>query len=70
MLNVMHVFAGQQECNPDLKMYSNGTEMRCPDETGKIVVPILLAFYMLLTNVLLLNLLIAMFRYVVLGYLP
>ncbi|XP_064607537.1 transient receptor potential cation channel subfamily M member-like 2 isoform X2 [Liolophura sinensis] len=52
---------GQQECNADLRMYSNGTDLRCPDENGKIIVPILLAFYMLLTNVLLLNLLIAMF---------
>ncbi|WAR05149.1 TMP2L-like protein [Mya arenaria] len=37
------------------------TAARCPTDTGKWVVPIMMGIYMLLANVLLLNLLIAMF---------
>ncbi|XP_078660979.1 transient receptor potential cation channel subfamily M member-like 2 isoform X2 [Branchiostoma floridae x Branchiostoma belcheri] len=38
-------------------------QQRCPSEEGTYVVPVLLGLYMLVTNVLLLNLLIAMFGY-------
>lgn len=37
-------------------------DKRCPSDIGRYFVPVLLGIYMLLTNVLLLNLLIAMFR--------
>ncbi|XP_060577769.1 transient receptor potential cation channel subfamily M member-like 2 isoform X4 [Ruditapes philippinarum] len=54
---------GTADCSYDEVMWLNGTLPRCPTDTGKIVVPILMGVYMLLANVLLLNLLIAMFSY-------
>ncbi|XP_078586018.1 transient receptor potential cation channel subfamily M member-like 2 [Branchiostoma floridae x Branchiostoma japonicum] len=47
--------------NDSLAIATN--QQRCPSETGTYVVPVLLGLYMLVTNVLLLNLLIAMFGY-------
>ncbi|XP_064594682.1 transient receptor potential cation channel subfamily M member-like 2 isoform X2 [Liolophura sinensis] len=54
---------GQDQCTFDYALYSNNTLPRCPTVVATYVVPILLGFYMLLTNVLLLNLLIAMFSF-------
>ncbi|KAI8514539.1 Transient receptor putative cation channel sub M member 2 [Branchiostoma belcheri] len=49
------------EANDSLAIATN--QQRCPSEAGTYVVPVLLGLYMLVTNVLLLNLLIAMFGY-------
>ncbi|XP_066299867.1 transient receptor potential cation channel subfamily M member-like 2 isoform X2 [Branchiostoma lanceolatum] len=46
----------------DATAIANNTQ-RCPSEIGTYLVPVLLGLYMLVTNVLLLNLLIAMFGY-------
>ncbi|XP_053372803.1 transient receptor potential cation channel subfamily M member-like 2 [Mercenaria mercenaria] len=54
---------GSPDCTYDEMLWINGTQPRCPTDTGKVVVPILMGVYMLLANVLLLNLLIAMFSY-------
>ncbi|XP_060580659.1 transient receptor potential cation channel subfamily M member-like 2 isoform X2 [Ruditapes philippinarum] len=54
---------GSPDCTFDAALWLDGTHPRCPTDTGKIVVPILMGVYMLLANVLLLNLLIAMFSY-------
>ncbi|KAH3739278.1 hypothetical protein DPMN_045928 [Dreissena polymorpha] len=53
---------GLTECTHDSVLWTNGTYPRCPSETGKIVVPIMMAIYLLVANILLLNLLIAMLR--------
>ncbi|XP_052774542.1 transient receptor potential cation channel subfamily M member-like 2 isoform X2 [Mya arenaria] len=50
-------------CTDDRAVWINGSQPRCPTDLGKIVVPILLGIYMIIANVLLLNLLIAMFSY-------
>ncbi|XP_025081227.1 transient receptor potential cation channel subfamily M member 2-like isoform X2 [Pomacea canaliculata] len=49
----------------DSNCVTNTTSLdkRCPSDIGRYFVPVLLGIYMLLTNVLLLNLLIAMFSY-------
>nr|KAI8744050.1 transient receptor potential cation channel subfamily M member 2-like [Biomphalaria glabrata] len=52
-----------ETCTNNATEYSTYTIKRCPSEVGKYFVPILLGFYMLMTTVLLLNLLIAMFSY-------
>ncbi|KAL4228805.1 Transient receptor putative cation channel subfamily M member 2 [Mactra antiquata] len=54
---------GSSDCTSDEMLWINGTYPRCPTDTGKVFVPILMGVYMLLANVLLLNLLIAMFSY-------
>ncbi|XP_052253944.1 transient receptor potential cation channel subfamily M member-like 2 isoform X2 [Dreissena polymorpha] len=54
---------GDQNCTFDEMLWSNGTSPRCPSDVGKVVVPILMGVYMMFANVLLLNLLIAMFSY-------
>ncbi|CAH1774148.1 unnamed protein product [Owenia fusiformis] len=54
---------GQEDCTTDFALYSNGTLPRCPTYLGTQLMPMLLALYMLFTNVLMLNLLIAMFSY-------
>ncbi|CAC5368004.1 TRPM3 [Mytilus coruscus] len=46
-------------CTDDPALYLNGTMTRCPQQNA--IVPLLLAIYMVLTNILLVNLLIAMF---------
>ena len=56
------LFAGENECSNNPAEYSQSNVTRCPDEVGTEVVPILLGVYILITNVLMLNLLIAMFR--------
>ncbi|OWF39756.1 transient receptor potential cation channel subfamily M member 2-like [Mizuhopecten yessoensis] len=51
----------EPECSFDPLLYENDTLPRCPTEIGGYVVPILMGFYMMIANLLLLNLLIAMF---------
>ncbi|XP_033748450.1 transient receptor potential cation channel subfamily M member-like 2 [Pecten maximus] len=51
----------EPECSFDPKLYENDTLPRCPTQIGGYVVPILMGFYMMIANILLLNLLIAMF---------
>ncbi|XP_067687429.1 transient receptor potential cation channel subfamily M member-like 2 [Haliotis asinina] len=50
-------------CSDDPALYLTDQADRCPTNQGKYLVPILMGIYILLTNVLLLNLLIAMFSY-------
>ena len=54
--------AGTDDCTDNATLYSDYNEQRCPSEIGKYLVPVLMGIYVLMTNVLLLNLLIAMFR--------
>ncbi|XP_069135889.1 transient receptor potential cation channel subfamily M member-like 2 isoform X2 [Argopecten irradians] len=51
----------EPDCSFDPKLYGNDTLPRCPTQIGGYVVPILMGFYMMIANILLLNLLIAMF---------
>ena len=53
---------GLNSCTNDPSLYSDYTEIRCPTDVGKYVVPIFMAVYILLTQVLLINMLIAMFN--------
>nr|KAG5691042.1 hypothetical protein BaRGS_021253 [Batillaria attramentaria] len=53
---------GDVECTNNRTLYSGYKEHRCPSAIGQYMVPIMMAVYVLITNVLLLNLLIAMFR--------
>ncbi|XP_013398789.1 transient receptor potential cation channel subfamily M member 2 [Lingula anatina] len=52
---------GITDCTTDLA--GNSTLPRCPSEAGTWVTPILLGLYILFTNILMFNLLIAMFSY-------
>ncbi|XP_052805159.1 transient receptor potential cation channel subfamily M member-like 2 isoform X2 [Mya arenaria] len=52
---------GEADCSYDATLWLNGTQARCPTDTGKWLVPIMMGIYMMIANVLLLNLLIAMF---------
>ncbi|KAL3836753.1 hypothetical protein ACJMK2_022170 [Sinanodonta woodiana] len=54
---------GSADCTNDPALYNSGSYSRCPTESGKYFVPLLMGVYMLMSNILLLNLLIAMFRY-------
>ncbi|XP_059152108.1 transient receptor potential cation channel subfamily M member-like 2 isoform X2 [Physella acuta] len=54
---------GSSTCTDDPTQYSDYDVLRCPSPVGKYFVPILLGLYILMTNVLLLNLLIAMFSF-------
>nr|KAG5691040.1 hypothetical protein BaRGS_021251 [Batillaria attramentaria] len=54
---------GDVECTNNRTLYSGYKEQRCPSAIGQYMVPIMMAVYVLITNVLLLNLLIAMFSY-------
>ncbi|KAH3703778.1 hypothetical protein DPMN_078825 [Dreissena polymorpha] len=54
---------GNTKCTFDEILWGNGTYPRCPSNVGRVIVPILMGVYVLLANVLLLNLLIAMFSY-------
>lgn len=63
MLVIKHTFlsTGKEDCVENMAAYTNGTHVRCPSEAGKVIVPILLAFYMLYMHILMLSLLIAVF---------
>ncbi|XP_052793974.1 transient receptor potential cation channel subfamily M member 4-like isoform X3 [Mya arenaria] len=52
-------------CSHNETEWRSGTVARCPDHVSKYAVPILLGVYMLIVQVLLLNLLIAMFSYTI-----
>ena len=52
--------AGEIACTDNPTIYKAGTLPRCPEDTW--IVPILLGIYIMFANVLMLNLLIAMFR--------
>lgn len=52
----------EPNCSFDAAIYNAGTLPRCPTEVGRYATPILMGIYVLFVNVLLLNLLIAMFR--------
>nr|KAG5688392.1 hypothetical protein BaRGS_026660 [Batillaria attramentaria] len=54
---------GDAQCTNNRTLYSGYKEQRCPSAIGQYMVPIMMAVYVLVTNVLLLNLLIAMFSY-------
>ncbi|XP_005100068.2 transient receptor potential cation channel subfamily M member-like 2 [Aplysia californica] len=53
---------GTGSCSKNASVYSAHPENRCPTTVGRYFVPMLMGVYILLTNVLLLNLLIAMFN--------
>ncbi|XP_033724836.1 transient receptor potential cation channel subfamily M member-like 2 isoform X2 [Pecten maximus] len=53
----------EPECTFNSLLYSNDTLPRCPTQVGSFVVPWLMGLYVLFSNILLLNLLIAMFSY-------
>ncbi|KAL3837308.1 hypothetical protein ACJMK2_022674, partial [Sinanodonta woodiana] len=52
---------GTNDCTHIEELFQNGTQHRCPTESGKYVVPVLMGAYMLMCNILLLNLLISIF---------
>ncbi|KAL3837266.1 hypothetical protein ACJMK2_022633 [Sinanodonta woodiana] len=52
---------GTNDCTNILELYINGTQPRCPTDSGKYAVPVLMGMYMLMCNILLLNLLISIF---------
>ncbi|OPL20469.1 hypothetical protein AM593_02250, partial [Mytilus galloprovincialis] len=53
----------EPNCSFDAAIYNAGTLPRCPTEVGRYATPILMGIYVLFVNVLLLNLLIAMFSF-------
>lgn len=53
--------AGGEDCTYNATIYATNPERRCPEERG--VATLLMAVYVLFANVLLLNILIAMFRW-------
>ncbi|XP_052080210.1 transient receptor potential cation channel subfamily M member 1-like isoform X2 [Mytilus californianus] len=57
----LEIIEGQESstCTMEPSVYKNSTLPRCPESTA--LVPVVLAIYMVLTNLMLLNLLIAMF---------
>ncbi|KAL3837145.1 hypothetical protein ACJMK2_022523, partial [Sinanodonta woodiana] len=54
---------GTSDCTSVAELYRNGTYPRCPTVSGKYFVPLLMGLYMFMCNILLLNLLIAIFGY-------
>ncbi|KAH3857394.1 hypothetical protein DPMN_100001, partial [Dreissena polymorpha] len=54
---------GETKCTDDANLWMNETVSRCTSETSKILAPIMMGVYLLFSNILLLNLLIAMFSY-------
>ena len=53
---------GEEECSNITGVYEAGILPRCPDEMATHIAPFMLAVYVLIGNILMLNLLIAMFR--------
>ncbi|GFS15664.1 transient receptor potential cation channel subfamily M member 3 [Elysia marginata] len=52
---------GEGDCTTNRTIWLDDPSKRCPEENA--IVPVMLALYMILTNILLVNLLIAMFSY-------
>ncbi|XP_041363917.1 transient receptor potential cation channel subfamily M member-like 2 [Gigantopelta aegis] len=53
---------GENECSNNATVIRNGAQ-RCPTTAGRYLVPVLLSGYILMTNVLLLNIIIAQFSF-------
>ena len=51
----------ENECTENYDLYSNYTQIRCPDKDTNYAAYLLFGIYLMLTNVLLFNLLIAIF---------
>ncbi|XP_059140163.1 uncharacterized protein LOC131928230 [Physella acuta] len=49
-------------CTDDSALYSNYTHLRCPSNVGRYYVPVLMGMYVMITNILLFNLIIAKFN--------
>ncbi|KAL3836664.1 hypothetical protein ACJMK2_022086 [Sinanodonta woodiana] len=60
---MLDVIEGTNNCTDIEALYINGIQPRCPSTAGRYFVPILAGVYMLMCNILLLNLLIALFSY-------
>ncbi|KAK3605982.1 hypothetical protein CHS0354_019661 [Potamilus streckersoni] len=56
---------GVQECTDIAELYGNGTLPRCPTMSGKYFVLVMKGVYVMMCNILLLNLLIAIFSYTI-----
>jgi len=56
-------------CLNETEWDESSSQPRCPSRVGTYAVPVLMAVYMIVVQVLLLNLLIAMFRCAYVGYL-
>ena len=65
---VLHFIEKEPSCSFDAAVYNAGTLPRCATDSRRIFASIMLGFYMLLSNILLLNVLIAMFRYIMILY--
>ncbi|XP_052235200.1 transient receptor potential cation channel subfamily M member 7-like isoform X2 [Dreissena polymorpha] len=52
-----------KDCTNDTGLWENGTTRLCPTETGRTYGPFMMGVYLMFSNILLLNILIAMFNY-------
>ncbi|KAH9489290.1 hypothetical protein Btru_057021 [Bulinus truncatus] len=50
------------DCTTDSTVYNTYTKLRCPSEAGSYYVPVLMGIYVIIVNILLFNLLIALFN--------
>ncbi|XP_055860082.1 transient receptor potential cation channel subfamily M member 1-like [Biomphalaria glabrata] len=50
------------ECTSNASMYFDNEQLRCPSEVGSIYVPIIMGLYAIIVNILLFNLIIALFN--------
>ena len=57
---VSSIFTGENDCTTNETIWREDPMQRCPEKSA--IIFILLSLYMVLTNILLVNLLIAMFR--------
>ena len=53
---------GGETCTDNNELYSNYTQLRCPSRSSNQIVTIFLTLYILITNFLLLNILLAIFN--------
>uniref|UniRef100_A0A2C9KPX7 Ion transport domain-containing protein n=1 Tax=Biomphalaria glabrata TaxID=6526 RepID=A0A2C9KPX7_BIOGL len=51
-----------KECTTDSAIYDSYTELRCPSKSGTYLVPALMGIYVIIVDILLFNLLIALFN--------
>ena len=61
---LLHVYVSVEspECSSNRTVYGSTNTPRCPTYYGQYIVPFMMGFYMLFSNILLINLVIAMFR--------
>ncbi|KAL3836239.1 hypothetical protein ACJMK2_021678, partial [Sinanodonta woodiana] len=52
---------GEDNCSDNEALYRNGAVPRCPTTSGQYIVPVMMGIYMMMTNVLLISLLSALF---------